>query len=120
MKLTVEEIKFKIAEGSWFKNPDLDSWMLGQKLGLPEEVLNNFISQETGMLLKDFLNEFRIDLLKALLDRAIIFERPGFYYRYSGFKSRTPFERHFKSKTGMTVQQYIFAIRESNKGCVEY
>jgi AraC-like DNA-binding protein len=119
MNITIKEIKVKISESNWFKNPDLDSWMLSQKLGLPEDELNELIKRESGMLLKDFLNELRIELVKLLLDKTIIFERPGYYYKYSGFKSRTPFERHFKSITGMTVQQYILALRAQNKKLVE-
>ncbi|GAB2625735.1 helix-turn-helix domain-containing protein [Belliella aquatica] len=120
MNLTLEEIKFKIAEGNWFKNPDLDSLLLAEKLGAEEDELIALIKKETGMHLKEFINAIRIDLLKSLLDKTIIFERPGYYYKYSGFKSRTPFERHFKAKTGMTVQQYILEIREKNKECLEF
>ncbi len=54
-----------------------------------------------------FVNEFRISVLVDILDKEILFKRPGYYYAQSGFRSRTPFERFFKKRTGMTVSDYI-------------
>ncbi|GAB2626435.1 hypothetical protein GCM10026987_24600 [Belliella aquatica] len=98
-KLNLNDISKCIIEQELYKNPDLDSWLLAQKLGIEEDALLIDIKQNTGKHFKQFLNDIRIVSLVQELDKTFLFQRPGYYYKLSGFKSRTPFERMFKEET---------------------
>lgn len=115
MDLTLDIIKAKIFEANLYKNPDLDVWILADKLGVRENELSLFIKDEADMTVKAFINELRIQDLIKILDNAIIFNRISYYFENSGFKSRSPFERCFKRKTGMTIRDYIQILKKENK-----
>ena len=103
----IEAIKNKLIEGNLYKNSSLDSFLMSEKLGVSEQTIKSCIQEETGLTFSGFVNEFRISVLVDILDKEILFKRPGYYYAQSGFRSRTPFERFFKKHTGMTVSDSL-------------
>jgi YesN/AraC family two-component response regulator len=66
--------------------------------------LSHIINTESEKNFNDFLNEFRIDHFKKLLENDQ-FSIEGMAYE-SGFKSKTSFYRAFKKSTGQTPLQY--------------
>jgi len=112
MDITIEEIKSKIIKNNLFKNSDLDSWLLAEKLAISEVELSLFIKDETDLTVKDFINELRIQEVIELMNKTIIFHPVSYYYKISGFKSRSPFDRVFKQKAGMTVRNYIAKLKK--------
>ncbi|GAB2610469.1 helix-turn-helix domain-containing protein [Belliella aquatica] len=119
-ELNLDNIRKYIIEQELYKNPDLDSWLLAQKLEMEEDALLNDIKQNTGKHFKQFLNDIRIAFLVQELDKAFLFQKPGYYYKLSGFKSRTPFERMFKKETGVTLSEYIRKLKEANQNSDSY
>ncbi len=108
----LDEITNKILERDLFRNPDLDTLLFFQKTGMAEETVLKEIRQKKGQTFLAYLNDLRIETLLITLNKEIIFQRPGYYYQNSGFKSRTPFERCFKEKTGMNLQNYIENLKK--------
>ncbi|SNS76832.1 AraC-type DNA-binding protein [Belliella buryatensis] len=111
----LDDISKYIIDQELYKNPDLDSWLLAQKLEMEEEELLVAIKNKTGKPFKQVINEIRVKRLVRNLDKTILFQKPGYYYKLSGFKSRTPFERMFKKETGMTLSEYIRKLKSINQ-----
>lgn len=119
-ELILDNIRKYIIEQELYKNPDLDSWLLAQKLEMEEDALLIDIKQNTGKHFKQFLKDIRIAFLVQELDKMFLFQKPGYYYKLSGFKSITPFERMFKKETGVTLSEYIRKLKEANQNSDSY
>ena len=109
-KESLSELKKKITGSLYFVDPDLNLNKLSEKLGIPPRELSRIINTEGETNFNDFLNEFRIDHFKNLLDDdQLSIEGMAFE---SGFKSKTSFYRAFKKSTGKTPLQYKKSRKE--------
>ncbi len=103
-KDSLEELKKKIAGNRLFTDPDLNLNKLSEHLEISPRELSRIINTEGEQNFNDFLNEFRIDHFKELLENDQ-FSIEGMAYE-AGFKSKTSFYRAFKKSTGQTPLQY--------------
>ena len=109
-KESLPELKKKITGNLYFVDPDLNLNKLSEKLEIPPRELSRIINTEGKANFNDFLNEFRIDHFKNLLDDdQLSIEGMAFE---SGFKSKTSFYRAFKKSTGQTPLQYKNSQKE--------
>lgn len=109
-KESLAELKKKIAGNLYFLDPDLNLNKLSEKLEIPPRELSRIINTEGKANFNDFLNEFRIDHFKNLLENEQ-FSIEGMAYE-AGFKSKTSFYRAFKKATGQTPLQYKKSRKE--------
>lgn len=100
----LKELKKKITGNRLFTDPDLNLNKLSEQLEIAPRDLSHIINTESEQNFNDFLNEFRIDHFKKLLENDQ-FSIEGMAYE-SGFKSKTSFYRAFKKSTGQTPLQY--------------
>lgn len=100
----LEELKKKITGNRLFTDPDLNLNKLSEQLEIAPRELSYIINTESEQNFNDFLNEFRIDHFKKLLENDQ-FSIEGMAYE-AGFKSKTSFYRAFKKSTGQTPLQY--------------
>lgn len=90
-----------------FKDPELTLTSLAQKLELSRNVLSDLINSGTGGNFYDFVNKYRVEEVKKLMEDskykdytilAIAFE--------AGFPSKSTFNSIFKKFTGYTPSEY--------------
>ena len=84
-----------------FTNPDLTLQSLAEKLSIPKNYLSQIINEKAGKTFHDFINTYRIEKIKKLLEDprwkdetllALALE--------GGFNSKTTFNTAFKKHTG--------------------
>jgi AraC-like DNA-binding protein len=98
-----------ILEKRYFQDNMLTLQKLAQHLGTNRQYLSNYINQIKGMTFYDYINDFRLNEAKTLL------EGKGTDNQYSledisvmsGFNSYATFLRSFKKKFGQTPSQYL-------------
>ena len=98
-----------IAEKRYYQDNTLTLQKLAQHLGTNRQYLSNYINQIKGMTFYDYINDFRLNEAKTLL------EGKGTDNQYSledisvmsGFNSYATFLRSFKKKFGKTPSQYL-------------
>ena len=104
-KLQLEEIALKIKtlmlEEKSFKNPDITLSSLSEQLGVKSYLTTKCLNTIFGKKFNDFINEYRIEELKMLLEDpknnnytllSLAFE--------AGFNSKASFNRAVKKLTG--------------------
>ena len=91
-----------------YTNPELSIAKLASDVGIPQHHLSQMINQEFGKNFFDFINTYRIDKAKALMqDKStshLTLEAIG---AESGFGSPTAFYRAFKKHTGITPSIFL-------------
>lgn len=98
-----------ILEKQYYQDNTLTLQKLAQHLGTNRQYLSNYINQIKGMTFYDYINDFRLNEAKTLL------EGKGTDNQYSledisvmsGFNSYATFLRSFKKKFGQTPSQYL-------------
>ena len=98
-----------ILEKRYYQDNTLTLQKLAQHLGTNRQYLSNYINQIKGMTFYDYINDFRLNEAKTLL------EGKGTDNQYSledisvmsGFNSYATFLRSFKKKFGQTPSQYL-------------
>ncbi len=111
----VEEWKNQIQEyvinERAFKNPRLTLQDLASQLATNPRIISQSINQGFKMNFNDYVNEARLEALKAKLDQ-------GEHLKFTllslamdcGFNSKSTFNRVFKSRLGMTPNDYLKTI----------
>ena len=102
-------IEQTILEKRYYQDNTLTLQKLAQYLGTNRQYLSNYINQVKHITFYDYINEFRLDEAKTLLDGK------GTDNQYSledisvmsGFNSYATFLRSFKKKFGQTPSQYL-------------
>lgn len=97
-----------IQENKSYLNGTLTLNEMAQELGFPQRQLSNSINSITGKSFIHYLNSYRVDHLKRLLDDP---QKQHFTIlslaEESGFNSKTTLVRIFKQHTGMTPSEYL-------------
>jgi len=108
------EIKENIRDRELFINPKLNLRSLSQDLDLKEKELSRLINECGNINFYQFINEFRIEKFKQLLEspKATQFTLLGLAIK-SGFPSKSTFYTAFKKLKGMTPKQYEKSIKKS-------
>ncbi|MEM1135126.1 MAG: AraC family transcriptional regulator [Bacteroidota bacterium] len=116
-----EELKRKLKNAMLkekvFLDPDLTLDSLGNRLDMKSTELSNFINNNLGKNFNDFINGYRVEEVKRLMEnpstdpQATIMELA---YK-AGFNSKASFNRIFKQFTQMTPSQYRKLHQEVNE-----
>ncbi len=82
---------------------------LAQHLGTNRQYLSNYINQEKHMTFYDYINDFRLEEAKSMLDGKDTENQHSLedVAMMSGFNSYATFLRSFKKKFGQTPSQYL-------------
>ena len=86
---------------------------LSEDLNITYTYLSYIINREIGMSFNDLINKYRIDYLKALLDKQSLgmFTLEGLAYQV-GFSSRSTFYRAFYKITGCLPSEFLRHLQE--------
>lgn len=96
-----------------FRREDLSLQQLAAIVSLDPRHLSQIINNKFGSNFREFLNQFRIQEAKALLDDPANMKRSMKEIMYSvGFSSRSSFNTIFKETTGQTPTEYRDQIRK--------
>lgn len=95
-----------IVEEKHYTNPDLKIETILTELGTNRIYLTNAIKQNTNQTISEFILTCRIDYAKELLRDSHSQQKIEEIAQSSGFNSLRTFYRNFKSKTGVTPEEY--------------
>ena len=107
--LKEKNIETLIREKRYFLDKTLTLQKLATSLGTNRQYLSNYINQEKAMTFYDYINDFRLEEAKNLLDgldggRQYSIEEIS---NLSGFNSYSTFLRAFAKKYGQTPSKYL-------------
>ena len=96
-------------EKRYYQDNTLTLQKLAQHLGTNRQYLSNHINQECHMTFYDYINNFRLEEVKALLDSQNTENQHSLedISVMAGFNSYATFLRSFKKKFGQTPSQYL-------------
>ncbi len=93
--------------GQPYRNPELTLPQLAQEIGIPRNQLSSLINEGFGMNFFDFINQYRVDLVKTWLkDPAMDHLTILGLAMEAGFNTKGTFNTAFKKFTGLTPSQY--------------
>ena len=107
--LLLSNIEEVIHEKKYYLETDLTLQKLAKYLGTNRQYLSNYINQEKHKTFYDYINDFRLEEAKRLLDS----ENDDQSYSMeeiaalSGYNSYTTFLRSFKKKYGQSPTNYL-------------
>ena len=114
-----KNVEMLIRENRYYLDKTLTLQKLATCLGTNRQYLSNYINQEKSMTFYDYINDFRLEEAKNLLDGV----DGGRQYSIedisslSGFNSYSTFLRAFAKKYGQTPSKYLKDISErQNRG----
>ena len=98
-----------IVENRYYQDNTLTLQKLAQHLGTNRQYLSNHINQECHMTFYDYINDFRLEEAKAMLDSQSTENQHSLedISVMAGFNSYATFLRSFKKKYGQTPSQYL-------------
>ncbi|OIQ19263.1 MAG: hypothetical protein BM557_06050 [Flavobacterium sp. MedPE-SWcel] len=96
-----------MANKQLYKNPLLSRLDLANELGISEGYLSQAVNKVTGKNVIQFVNEYRVSLVKELLSNPE-FDKYSIEAIYSeaGFNSKSVFYNSFKAETNMSPGMY--------------
>ncbi len=96
-------------EKRYYQDNTLTLQKLAQHLGTNRQYLSNYINQEKRMTFYDYINDFRLEEVKALLESESSENQHSLedISMMAGFNSYSTFLRSFKKKYGQTPSQYL-------------
>jgi len=90
-----------------YLDSDLSLLSLAEKMGVNRSYLSQVINHSTGKTFSDFINSFRIEAAKALIEAMDKRETSILDVCFdAGFNNKTVFNRVFKKMTGQTPSEY--------------
>ena len=101
----LESIRQKLQTHEWYLDPNLKVQSLARHIGIPATELSALINTVTGMNFNEFINQYRIEYAKSLLNAETKKTILDVAYE-SGYNSKSAFYKHFTSVTSMTPAQY--------------
>ena len=109
-----KEIEDKIKAERIFQNSNLNLRILASELGIKEKELSKLINQCSNTNFYQFINRFRVDEFKNLLEspKAKQMSILGLAQE-AGFSSKSTFYTAFKTLEGVTPKQYELALNAS-------
>ena len=96
-----------------YLDPDLNSKDLAEKLGVSTKALSQVINQGFDQNFYDFINTFRCEEVKAILqgpDKKMTIIEAMFQ---AGFNSKSSFNKEFKKLTGQTPSEFKKSLSQS-------
>jgi AraC-like DNA-binding protein len=98
-----------IVENRYYQDNTLTLQKLAQLLGTNRQYLSNYINQEKHVSFYDYINDFRLEEAKRLLESKDEGNKHSVeeISLMSGFNSYITFLRSFKKKYGQTPLQYF-------------
>lgn len=104
-----KDIESTIRENRYYLDNSLTLQRLAVLLGTNRQYLSNYINQEKGMTFYDYINNFRLEEAKILLDNKDDENRLSLeeISRKAGFNSYSTFLRTFAKKYGQTPSRYM-------------
>lgn len=102
-----------ITQHRLFANPDLKLPDLAEHMDLSVHDLSRFLNDDLRITYPDFINSFRVEEAKRLLETETVFtvEALG---NNAGFRSKSAFYRAFRKHTGTTPGDYQTSGRNTN------
>lgn len=109
-----EDIKSTIVKEKLYTNPELNLRTLSITLNIKEKELSKLINQCTESNFYNFINNFRVQEFKRLLQspKAKQLSILGLSQE-AGFSSKSTFYSTFKNAEGMTPKQYELTLKKS-------
>jgi AraC-like DNA-binding protein len=105
----IESIQNIIIDKKLYENPGLKLEHLAKKLHIPVKKLSAVINQQTGNNFSYYLNSFRVEKAKSLMNDKEKNKKIEDVYLQVGYYTRSTFNRAFKSIEGITPTEYIKA-----------
>ena len=98
-----------MSEKQYYQNNTLTVQKLAHHLGTNRQYLSNYINQELHTTFYDYINDFRLEDAKAMLDSQNSENQHSLedIAMMAGFNSYATFLRSFKKKYGQTPSQYL-------------
>ncbi|MEY3422429.1 MAG: hypothetical protein RIR48_2743 [Bacteroidota bacterium] len=106
--ITIEEIQQKIlliGEKELFLNPNLTLDKTAKEMKTSKHLLSQYLNEKLGKSFTNFINEYRIEKAKELLQHKNNYTIEGLGYE-CGFNSKSTFFTTFKRITGKTPAEY--------------
>lgn len=95
-----------------YENQELSLPVLAARLDTNTMTLSKTINRGFGQNFNDFVNQFRIDAVKARLDQGEFTRQTLVGIAYDcGFNSKATFNRAFKKVTGITPSEYLKQVK---------
>ncbi|MTI29484.1 helix-turn-helix domain-containing protein, partial [Xanthovirga aplysinae] len=97
-----------------YLNPTLSLQLVAEELSIASRYLSYVINEEMGMNFRDFINQYRIEECKKLLETHSYAEKTVSEIMLEcGFNSKSVFNQAFKKNTGTTPSMYRKGINNS-------
>jgi len=95
-----------------YKQQELSIGDLAKMLNTHPNYLSQIINKKTGRSFYDFINTFRVEACKKMMEdpESKKFTLLSLAYE-SGFNSKSSFNRYFKKSTGLTPTQYLNSLK---------
>ncbi len=105
--VVIDTIEQTMLEKKVYANPDLTLYKLASEVGLHPRKLSLAIKQQYHLNFYEFINSFRIEEAKRLLDQPQLAHKTitDIYFEV-GFNSKSVFNSFFKRLEGVTPSQY--------------
>lgn len=111
-----KEIKDQIQKRELFINPKLNLTSLSRELNIKEKELSRLINKQGGLNFHQFINGYRIQKFKILLESPKSEHLSLFgLAQESGFNSKSSFYQVFKALEGKTPKQYQLEHNKSKR-----
>ena len=105
LDMNIEQI---IIDNQYYMEEDLTLQKLARYLGTNRQYLSNYINQEKHKTFYDYINEFRLEKTKELIDQQETEQHSlEEISAMSGFHSYSTFLRSFFKKYGLTPSKYL-------------
>ncbi|HSA33136.1 MAG TPA: two-component regulator propeller domain-containing protein [bacterium] len=89
-----------------YKDPDITLARLADRIGLTPHMLSQLLNDRLNKNFNHFINDYRIDEVKKLLDTPSNRDKLLAIAYDAGFRSKTTFNTMFKRSTGKTPSEY--------------
>ena len=101
-----------LTEKKFFIDPNLKVEQFAKKIHVSPKKLSIVINELTGNNFSNFLNEYRIEEAKLLLETVKDNSSIEEIFLKTGFNSRSTFNRVFKQATGLTPNEYKLKLNK--------
>lgn len=95
-------------DGRLYEDPELTLTQLAKAMNTNPSLLSSLINKGFGMNFNDFVNQFRVDAVKQMLEKGEHKQQTLLGIAYEcGFNSKATFNRAFKKRTGLSPKEWL-------------